>query len=164
MDNGRRQIELMNSLFLDAGHPRRSTTATKSAWVTTSTSATATACAPLCNGPAIANAGFSRADPARLYFPVIMDPVYGYQAVNVEAQQRTPTSLLNWMRMMINVRRRYRALGRGALRFLYPENQKVLAYLRESDGEVILCVANLSRFVQAARSTSASSMATRRSS
>ena len=150
LDNGRRQIELMNSLlFSMPGTPTiyygdeigmgdniylgdRNGVRTPMQW----------------SGDR--NAGFSRADPARLYFPVIMDPVYGYQAVNVEAQQRTPTSLLNWMRMMINVRRRYKSLGRGTLRFLYPENQKVLAYLREWEGEIILCVANLSRFVQAA--------------
>jgi maltose alpha-D-glucosyltransferase/alpha-amylase len=94
------------------------------------------------------NAGFSRADWARLYSPVIMDPVYGYMAVNVEAQTRTPTSLLNWMKRMIAVRKRYKAFGRGSIRFLHPENLKVLVYLREWEGEVLLVVVNLSRFVQ----------------
>lgn len=96
------------------------------------------------------NAGFSRADWARLYAPVIMDPVYGYQGVNVEAQERLSTSLLNWTKRMISVRRRYKAFGRGSIRFLHPENQRVLAYLREYEDEVLLCVVNLSRFVQAA--------------
>ncbi|MCO5217788.1 MAG: maltose alpha-D-glucosyltransferase [Thermomicrobiales bacterium] len=96
------------------------------------------------------NAGFSKADPAKLVFPVISDPVYGYEAVNVEAQERVPTSLLNWMKRMIAVRRRHKAFGRGTLRFLHPENQKVLVYLREWENEIILCAVNLSRFVQAA--------------
>jgi maltose alpha-D-glucosyltransferase/alpha-amylase len=96
------------------------------------------------------NAGFSRADPARLFAPVIMDPVYGYQAINVEAQERSPFSLLNWMKRMIALRRHHRTFGRGAIRFLEPSNRKVLAYIREYEGETILCVANLSRNVQAA--------------
>ena len=94
------------------------------------------------------NAGFSRADAARLYEPVITDPVYGYQAVNVEAQERLPTSLLEWMRRMIRVRKRYRAFGRGSLEFLNADNRKVLAYVRAYGDEVLLCVVNLSRFVQ----------------
>jgi maltose alpha-D-glucosyltransferase/alpha-amylase len=94
------------------------------------------------------NAGFSGADPAALYSPVIVDPVYGYQAVNVEAQERIPGSLLHWMRRIIRVRREYPAFGRGTLEFLHPENQRVLAYLREHEGVAILCVANLSRFAQ----------------
>jgi maltose alpha-D-glucosyltransferase/alpha-amylase len=96
------------------------------------------------------NAGFSRADAARLYYPVITDPVYGYQAVNVEAQERVPTSLLNWMKRMVTVRKRHKAFGRGTIRFLHPENQKILVYLREWENEIILCAVNLSRFVQAA--------------
>ncbi len=96
------------------------------------------------------NAGFSRADPARLFAPVIMDPVYGYYAINVEAQERSPWSLLNWMKRMIALRRRHQTFGRGTIRFLAPSNRKVLAYIREHDGETILCVANLSRHVQAA--------------
>jgi maltose alpha-D-glucosyltransferase/alpha-amylase len=95
------------------------------------------------------NGGFSRADPAKLFLPAIQDPIYGYDAVNVEAQLRTPASLLNWMRRMLSIRRHRHALGRGTLRFLYPGNRKVLAYLREHEGETILCVANVSRAPQA---------------
>jgi maltose alpha-D-glucosyltransferase / alpha-amylase len=95
------------------------------------------------------NGGFSRADPASLYLPPIMDSVYGFEAVNVEAQSRSPSSLLNWMKRLIAARRSRRAFGRGTLRFLYPSNRKVIAYLRTLDDEVILCVANLSRSPQA---------------
>ena len=99
------------------------------------------------------NGGFSRADPARLVLPPIMDPVYGYQAVNVEAQAANPHSLLNWMRRMLAVRQRHRAFGRGKLRLLNPDNRRVLVFLREleaEDGkETILCVCNLSRMAQA---------------
>jgi maltose alpha-D-glucosyltransferase / alpha-amylase len=95
------------------------------------------------------NGGFSRADPASLYLPPIMDPVYGFEAVNVEAQSRAPASLLNWTKRLIAARRTRRALGRGSLRFLYPANRKVIAYLREFEGETILCVANLARSAQA---------------
>jgi maltose alpha-D-glucosyltransferase/alpha-amylase len=98
------------------------------------------------------NGGFSRCDPARLVLPPIMDPLYGYQTVNVEAQAADPHSLLNWMRRMLAVRRRFSGFGRGALRFLYPGNRKVLAYLREGAGEgaeTVLCVYNLSRTAQA---------------
>ena len=95
------------------------------------------------------NGGFSRADPARLYLPPIMDPVYGFEAVNVEAQARSPSSLLNWVKRLIAARRSRRAFGRGTLRFLYPANRKVIAYLREFGDETVLCVANLSRSPQA---------------
>jgi len=95
------------------------------------------------------NAGFSRADPQRLFLPPIMDPVYGYQAVNVESQLRSPSSLLHWTRRLISTRRRYKAFGRGSLAFLEPGNRKVLAFIREHDGEAMLCVANLSRVPQA---------------
>jgi maltose alpha-D-glucosyltransferase/alpha-amylase len=95
------------------------------------------------------NAGFSRADPQRLYLPPVMDPVFGYQSVNVEAQNRSPSSLLNWTRRLIATRRRYRAFGRGAITFLEPGNRKILAFLREFEDEAILCVANLSRVPQA---------------
>jgi maltose alpha-D-glucosyltransferase/alpha-amylase len=95
------------------------------------------------------NAGFSRADPARLYLPPIMDPVYGYEAVNVESQTRSPSSLLNWMKRLIAVRKARRAFGRGDQRFLYPANRKVLAYLRSDGVETILCVFNLARSPQA---------------
>ncbi|HSW52486.1 MAG TPA: putative maltokinase, partial [Sulfuricaulis sp.] len=94
------------------------------------------------------NAGFSHADPQRLYLPPIMDPVYGYEAVNVEAQSRDPSSLLNWMRRTLGVRRSHKAFGRGTLQFLEPGNRKILAYLREYDGDTILCVANLARSAQ----------------
>jgi maltose alpha-D-glucosyltransferase/alpha-amylase len=95
------------------------------------------------------NGGFSRADPASLVLPPIMDPLYGFEAVNVEAQWRDPHSLLNWLRRMLVVRRRHQAFGRGTLRFLTPQNRKVLAYLREYEGETLLCVANVSRTAQA---------------
>ena len=86
------------------------------------------------------NGGFSRTDPQKLFLPTIQDPIYGYLAVNVEAQLASQTSMLNWLRRMLTVRRAHRALGRGSLRFLYPKNRKVLAYLRELDDETILCV------------------------
>jgi maltose alpha-D-glucosyltransferase/alpha-amylase len=150
LDNGRRQIEMLHSLlFSMPGTPclyygdeigmgdniflgDRNGVRTPMQW----------------NGDR--NAGFSRADAARLYYPVITDPVYGYQAVNVEAQERVPTSLLNWMKRMVTVRKRHKAFGRGTIRFLHPENQKILVYLREWENEIILCAVNLSRFVQAA--------------
>ena len=94
------------------------------------------------------NGGFSRADPARLYAPPIMDPVYGYQAINVEAQERAPFSLLNWMKRLIGLRRQSTVFGRGSIEFLAAENRKVLAYVRKYDDDTILCVANLSRGVQ----------------
>ncbi len=95
------------------------------------------------------NGGFSRADPAELTLPPIMDPLYGFQAINVEAQSRDPHSLLNWVKRMLGVRRQHTAFGRGTLRFLRPLNRKVLAYLREFNGETILCVANTARTAQA---------------
>jgi maltose alpha-D-glucosyltransferase / alpha-amylase len=95
------------------------------------------------------NGGFSRADPQRLYLPPIMDANFGYQAINVEAQQRDPSSLLNWMRRMIAVRKLYPAFGRGELTFLYPTNRKVLAFIRDQGDHKILCVFNLSRTAQA---------------
>jgi maltose alpha-D-glucosyltransferase / alpha-amylase len=94
------------------------------------------------------NAGFSTATPAKLYSPVIMDPVLGYQAVNVEAQQGDPSSLLNWMRNMIALRKLFTVFGRGSIEFFNPENRKVLAYIRKYGDEQVLCVANLSRFAQ----------------
>jgi maltose alpha-D-glucosyltransferase / alpha-amylase len=95
------------------------------------------------------NGGFSRADPARLTLPVLMDPLYGYDRVNVESQLRDPNSLLNAVRRMLAVRKQYRAFGRGTIRFLRPANRKILAYIREFDGERILCIANVSRQAQA---------------
>ncbi|HJS39581.1 MAG TPA: maltose alpha-D-glucosyltransferase, partial [Burkholderiales bacterium] len=94
------------------------------------------------------NAGFSRADPQRLYLPPIMDPIYGFEAVNVEAQSREPNSLLNWMRRLLAVRKTSQAFGRGRLQFLRAGNRKVLAYVRELGEEVVLCVANLGRSAQ----------------
>jgi maltose alpha-D-glucosyltransferase / alpha-amylase len=94
------------------------------------------------------NAGFSRADPARLYAPPIMDPVYGFQAINVEAQEQAPFSLLNWTKRMIGLRKQYQVFGRGSIEFLPAENRKILAYVRKYKDDEILCVANLSRSVQ----------------
>ncbi len=94
------------------------------------------------------NAGFSTATPARLFSPVIMDPLWGYEAVNVEAQQGDPSSLLNWMRNMFALRKLFSVFGRGKIQFLDPSNRKVLAYLRQYQDEQILCLANLSRFAQ----------------
>ncbi len=148
MDNNRRRIELMNSLlFSFPGTPiiyygdeigmgdniylgDRNGVRTPMQWT------------------ADRNGGFSRANPAKLYSPLIMDPVYGYEAINVEAQQSDPSSLLHWMRNMIALRKLFQVFGRGTLEFLNPENRKVLAYIREYEGDRILCVANLSRFGQ----------------
>ena len=94
------------------------------------------------------NAGFSRADPARLYLPVIMDPVYGYEAINVEAQERTPFSLLHWMKRMVALRRQHPVFGRGSLEFIRTDNRKVLTYVRRYGDQTVLCIANLSRTVQ----------------
>jgi maltose alpha-D-glucosyltransferase / alpha-amylase len=94
------------------------------------------------------NAGFSRADPQRLYLPPIMDAVYGYPSTNVEAQSRDPNSLLSWTKRMLAVRKTSRAFGRGTRRFLRPGNRKILAYLREFGNDTVLCVANLSRSAQ----------------
>jgi maltose alpha-D-glucosyltransferase / alpha-amylase len=96
------------------------------------------------------NGGFSRvADPSRLVLPMVMDPLYAYQTVNVESQASDPHSLLMWMRRTIAIRRQYAVFGRGAYRLLYPKNRKILAYLREHEDTTILCVANLSRTPQA---------------
>lgn len=94
------------------------------------------------------NAGFSRADPQRLFLPPNMDPVRGYEAVNVEAQLRDPSSLLNWMRRLLAVRKAYKAFGRGRLVFLRPGNRKILAFMREHGAETMLCVNNLARTAQ----------------
>jgi maltose alpha-D-glucosyltransferase/alpha-amylase len=95
------------------------------------------------------NGGFSRADPARLYAPTIMDPVYGYEAVNVEAQSRSLSSLLSATKRLISVRKSTLAFGRGTMTFIRPVNRCVLAYVRQYGDQVILCVANLSRSAQA---------------
>ncbi len=95
------------------------------------------------------NGGFSRADPSRLYLPAVMDAAYSYQAINVEAQERSPHSLLNWMRRVIGIRQQHQAFGRGEQTFLMPGNRKVLAYLRQYENEVVLCVFNLAHTAQA---------------
>jgi maltose alpha-D-glucosyltransferase/alpha-amylase len=153
MDNNRRRIELLNSLLLSfPGTPimyygdeigmgdniylgDRNGVRTPMQWNSDR------------------NAGFSKAVPAKLYFPVIMDPIWGYQAINVEAQESDPSSLLHWTRNMIALRKLFQVFGRGTLTFLHPENRKALAYIREYTGEdghneTVLCVANLSRFAQ----------------
>ncbi|MGE7990146.1 maltose alpha-D-glucosyltransferase [Pseudomonas sp. NPDC089554] len=101
------------------------------------------------------NGGFSRADPQRLVLPPIMDPLYGYQTVNVEAQAHDPHSLLNWNRRLLAVRKQQKAFGRGTLKMLTPSNRRILAYVREytdanGHSEIVLCVANVSRAAQAA--------------
>ncbi|MCW8193903.1 maltose alpha-D-glucosyltransferase [Proteobacteria bacterium 005FR1] len=116
------------------------------------------------------NGGFSKADPAKLILPLIMDPQYGYEAVNVEAQEHNPHSFLNWLKLMLEIRQKYPAFGRGTFKMLYPSNRRVLAYIRELDatdggehdgpgqeqaggthreGEAIICLANMSRSAQA---------------
>jgi maltose alpha-D-glucosyltransferase/alpha-amylase len=96
------------------------------------------------------NAGFSRANPQKLYLPVIIDPACHYEAVNVESQLHNPHSLLWWTKRLVALRKEYRAFGRGSLQFLEPDNRKVLAFLRRSQDSSVLVVANLSRFTQAA--------------
>jgi maltose alpha-D-glucosyltransferase/alpha-amylase len=148
VDNNRRRIELLNSLLLSfPGTPLlyygdeigmgdniylgdRNGVRTPMQW------------------NANRNAGFSTATPGRLYSPVIMDPVWGYEAINVEAQQGDPSSLLNWMRNMIALRKLFSVFGRGSIEFVDSTNRKVLAYLRTYRDEKVLCVANLSRFAQ----------------
>jgi maltose alpha-D-glucosyltransferase/alpha-amylase len=94
------------------------------------------------------NAGFSKASPHRLFLPIVVDPESHYEAFNVEAQQNNPHSMLWWMKRLIAMRKRYKAFGRGTLEFLYPDNHRVLAFIRRYQDEVILVIANLSRFVQ----------------
>jgi maltose alpha-D-glucosyltransferase/alpha-amylase len=94
------------------------------------------------------NAGFSKANSQRLYLPVIIDPEYHHQSINVEAQQRNSHSLLWWTKRLIALRKRFKAFGRGSLQFLHPDNRKILAFLRHHENESILVVANLSRFTQ----------------
>ena len=95
------------------------------------------------------NAGFSSANPQRLYLPVIIDPEYKYESINVETQNHNANSLLWWMRRIINMRKRYKAFGRGTIKFLSPNNSKVLAFVRQYENETILVIANLSRFPEA---------------
>jgi len=94
------------------------------------------------------NGGFSRADPQRLYLPPIQDPIYGFEALNVEAQAREPSSLMNWTKRMLAMRGATQAFGRGSFTMLHPGNRKVLAYVREYGEDVILCVFNVSRVAQ----------------
>jgi maltose alpha-D-glucosyltransferase/alpha-amylase len=94
------------------------------------------------------NAGFSRANPQKLFLPIIIDPEYHYEAINVEAQQNNPHSLLWWMKRLIALRKKHKAFGRGSLEFLHPENRRVLSFVRRYENDTILVVANLSRFVQ----------------
>jgi maltose alpha-D-glucosyltransferase/alpha-amylase len=149
MDNDRRKIELVNSLLLSfPGTPiiyygdeigmgdniylgDRNGVRTPMQWT------------PDRNG------GFSRCDPARLFLPTIMDPVYGFEAVNVEAQSRNIASLLSWTKRLITVRKSSKVFGRGSLSFIRTGNRSVLVYTRHYENEVILCVANLSRSAQA---------------
>ena len=150
MDNGRRRIELMHSLlFTLPGTPvlyygdeigmgdniylgDRNGVRTPMQWT------------------GDRNAGFSRADYARLYAPVIADPVYGYQSINVESQERVKSSLLHWVKRMIRIRQRYPVFSLGTQRFLPMENRKVMAFVREWEGQTVLVVCNLSRFAQPA--------------
>ncbi len=150
VDNGRSQIELLNSLLLSLpGSPvlyygdeigmgdniylrDRNGVRTPMQW------------------SAYRNAGFSQASWSGLFAPVISDSVYGYQAVNVESQTKTPTSLLNWMRQIVATRKRYPAFGRGSFEFLLPENPKILAYLRRHGEQTLLCVVNLAGTAQSA--------------
>jgi maltose alpha-D-glucosyltransferase/alpha-amylase len=149
MDNDRRKIELVNSLLLSfPGTPiiyygdeigmgdniylgDRNGVRTPMQWT------------PDRNG------GFSRCDPARLFLPTIMDPVYGYEAVNVEAQSRNIASLLSWTKRLMTVRKSSKVFGRGSLNFIRTRNRSVMVYVRQYENDVILCVANLSRSAQA---------------
>ncbi len=94
------------------------------------------------------NAGFSRADPAALYLPLLMDPVWGFQACNVEAQERISTSLLQWLRRILQVRKQHPVFGQGDYEPLYPDNRRVFAFVRQLGADVVLVIANLSRFAQ----------------
>jgi len=150
MENGRRRIELMHSLLFSLpGTPvlyygdeigmgdncylgDRNGVRTPMQWTSDR------------------NAGFSRADTAQLYAPVIADPVYGYQALNVEAEERTRSSLLSWIRRLIRVRQRYPVFGFGKLRFQNPANKRVMAFLREYQDQTMLVVCSLSRHAQPA--------------
>jgi maltose alpha-D-glucosyltransferase / alpha-amylase len=95
------------------------------------------------------NGGFSRVDPAALILPTAMDPLYGHDVVNVEAQRRDPHSILNWTRRMLAIRNSHPAFGRGTLTLLSPKNRKVLAYFREYERDTLLCVANVAHTLEA---------------
>jgi maltose alpha-D-glucosyltransferase/alpha-amylase len=94
------------------------------------------------------NGGFSKADFAQLYLPPLMDPVYGFSAVNVEQQQRDPSSFLHWLRRLLQVRKDHPVFGTGSFEVLHADNPAVLAYLRRDENSTVLCVNNLSRFPQ----------------
>ena len=94
------------------------------------------------------NAGFSRANPQQLYLPIIVNPEFHFEVINVESQDSNHHSLLWWMRRMISLRKRFKAFSRGTLTFLHPENQTILAFVRSHEDQNLLVVANLSRFVQ----------------
>lgn len=94
------------------------------------------------------NAGFSRSNPQKLYLPIIIDPEYHYESINVEAQQANSSSLLWWVKRLISLRKQFQAFSRGSLHFLSPSNRRILAFLRKHERETLLVVANLSRFVQ----------------
>ncbi len=96
------------------------------------------------------NAGFSHANPQQLYLPVIIDPSYHYEVINVENQERNPSSLLWWIRHILQVRKNYKAFGFGSLEFIISDNSKILAFTRTYENETILVIVNLSRFSQAA--------------
>ena len=95
------------------------------------------------------NGGFSAADPESLYSPLMLNPVYGFQAINVTSQKRFDHSLLSWMKRLIRVRKSSPVLGRGSIEFLYPANHRVLAYMRKLGNETVLVVNNLSSKAQA---------------
>jgi maltose alpha-D-glucosyltransferase/alpha-amylase len=148
LESGRRQIELMNALLMSMpGTPvmyygdeigmgdniylgDRNGVRTPMQW------------------SADRNAGFSEADTAALFSPLIVDPPYGYHTVNVAAQERVPTSLLRWMRRLIAVRQEYKAFGRGTWEAVDAANRRVLVFIRRYQDETIMCVNNLSRFAQ----------------
>ncbi|HEX8849518.1 MAG TPA: maltose alpha-D-glucosyltransferase [Gemmatimonadaceae bacterium] len=148
MDKGRRQIELMNALLMSMpGTPiiyygdeigmgdniflgDRNGVRTPMQWT---------------DGK---NAGFSEADSAALYSPVIVDPPYGFQGINVAGQERVKTSLLRWMRRLVGVRKQHRAFGRGTFEPIQAGNKRVLVFMRRFEGETLLCVNNLSRYAQ----------------
>jgi maltose alpha-D-glucosyltransferase/alpha-amylase len=150
VDNSRRRIELLNSLLFslpgtpviyygdelgmgdDVHRPDRDGVRTPMQW------------------SADRNAGFSEAEPGRLYSQPIADPVHGHAAVNVEAQRRNPSSLLHWMRNMIRLRKQFKVLGRGSIEFLPVQNRSILAYVRRWQQDTVLCVANMSRHAQPA--------------
>jgi len=94
------------------------------------------------------NAGFSKANPQKLFLPIIIDPEYHYEAVNVDNMEKNPSSFLWWTRRVIAMRKRFKSFGRGSIEFLFPDNPNILAFTRSYKDEIILVVVNLSRFSQ----------------